>query len=101
LYPKSALSSIAVASSAGADVLNYGLTSTVPTTFNGGLGAHTLNVIAGTFTFNTDSRNSAINLVINVSAGALVLFKSAQHIQSLTLADGASATMLPSGSRYL
>jgi hypothetical protein len=89
----------------GNDTLNINAAPSSPVTFNGGLDpayTDTLNVNAGTFTFNADANAGTANLQLNVSGPtSAAVFNATQHLAGLSLSSGGVATMPTNGNRYL
>ncbi len=71
-----------------------------PIAFNGGAGNDTLDVNAGTVTFNSDLHATTSNLTVNVNSGSAVVFNSVQHLAALNIA-GATANVGAGGSNGL
>src|SRR5439155_17991068 len=60
----------------------------------------TLNVHAGTYTFDADAKLGTARLVVNVNNGTSVLFNATQHLETLNVNNGA-ATLAANGSRLI
>jgi hypothetical protein len=85
----------------GDDVLDFDGAFTQHVLFNGGGGADTLNVNAGTYTFDADASSGTDNLIVNVTSTAgAVLFNASQHLKALNIAGGV-ATMAAGGALML
>ncbi|HYO11070.1 MAG TPA: pre-peptidase C-terminal domain-containing protein [Tepidisphaeraceae bacterium] len=89
----------------GNDALTINGAASSAVTFNGGSNAadtDTLNLNAGSFTFDADAKLGTANLVLNVnaSAGNGVTFNASQHVKSLAVNSG-FARVAAGGSRVL
>jgi hypothetical protein len=85
----------------GDDVLDFDGPFAQQVLFSGGDGTNTLNVNAGTFTFDADATGVTDNLIVNVtSAAASVQFNATQNLQALNIAAGL-VTLAPGGDKML
>ena len=95
---------VTVNGNSGNDTLTISGVPSSAIIFNGGLSVantDTLNVNAGTYTFNTDANIGTFALNVNVNnASAAVVFNSTQHLKALSIAAG-SATIGQDGSRVV
>jgi hypothetical protein len=102
-----------VAGASGAINPYYTLNITAPTptwlsnqgslsySFSGTSASPTLNIAAGTGLLTSDAGTILSNLNVSVTAGATLQMQSSEHFNSLQVASGASAKLLPSGSTEL
>src|SRR5207244_7587489 len=88
----SGATSVTVTGTSGNDVLNYNGTISAPIALNTGAGSDTLNILAGTYTLNSDVNAGAASVSINVSSFASAVFNSAQHIAGLSVAGSGTVT---------
>jgi hypothetical protein len=108
-FALSSVNNIVVNGGGGNDTLNVNSVIGKPIAYNGGpsydpsnplASPDTLNVNAGTFTFNADAQATTANLTINVATGASVIFNSTQHLLALNL-NGGVASVGANGGRTI
>jgi hypothetical protein len=69
--------------------------------FTGGTGNDTLNILAGSYTFNDDASETTDHLKVVAANNATVNFAISQHLASLTLQNTAAATLMAGGSAFI